>query len=35
MIRHGKKGSGQIIIKYSSLDELDGVLGHFRKDIER
>jgi ParB family transcriptional regulator, chromosome partitioning protein len=35
VIRHGKKGSGQIIIKYSSLDELDGVLGHFRKDIER
>lgn len=35
VIRHGKKGSGQIIIKYSSLDELDGVLGHFRKDFER
>lgn len=35
MIRHGKKGSGQIIIKYSSLDELDGVLDRFRKDLER
>jgi ParB family transcriptional regulator, chromosome partitioning protein len=35
MIRHGKKGAGQIIIKYASLDELDGVLGRFRKDFER
>lgn len=28
-IRHGAKGAGQIIIRYASLDELDGVLGRF------
>jgi ParB family chromosome partitioning protein len=28
-IRHGAKGAGQIIIRYGSLDELDGVLGRF------
>jgi ParB family chromosome partitioning protein len=31
VIRHGPKGAGQIIIKYSSLDELDGVLVRFRR----
>ncbi|MFM8443882.1 MAG: ParB/RepB/Spo0J family partition protein [Methylococcus sp.] len=35
LIRQGRKGAGQIIIRYSSLDELDGVLGHLRKDFER
>ena len=35
LIRQGRKGAGQIIIRYSSLDELDGVLGHLRKDSER
>ncbi len=35
MIRHGKKGAGHIVIKYASLDELDGVLSRFRKDVER
>ncbi|RQW84808.1 MAG: ParB/RepB/Spo0J family partition protein [Methylococcus sp.] len=28
-IRHGAKGAGQIIIRYGSLDELDGVLDRF------
>jgi ParB family chromosome partitioning protein len=28
-IEHGKKG-GRIVIRYSSLDELDGVLAHLR-----
>lgn len=28
-IQHGSKGAGKLIIKYSSLDELDGILGHF------
>jgi ParB family chromosome partitioning protein len=35
MISHGRKGAGRIIIRYSSLDELDGVLGRLRKDLER
>ena len=34
-IRHGSKGSGQIIIRYSSLDELDGVLSRFRGELNR
>ena len=29
-IRHGQKGKGQLIIRYSSLDELQGVLAHIR-----
>ncbi|HTO18057.1 MAG TPA: ParB/RepB/Spo0J family partition protein [Pseudomonas sp.] len=29
-IRHGEKGKGQLIIRYSSLDELQGVLAHIR-----
>jgi ParB family transcriptional regulator, chromosome partitioning protein len=28
-IRHGPKG-GQLVIRYGSLDELDGILGHIR-----
>lgn len=35
VIRHGGKGSGQIIIRYGSLDELDGVLARFQKDLDR
>jgi len=35
MIRHGSKGAGQVIIKYGTLDELDGVLARFQKDLER
>ncbi len=27
-IRHGQKGKGQLVIRYSSLDELQGVLAH-------
>ncbi len=27
-IRHGEKGKGQLVIRYSSLDELQGVLAH-------
>jgi ParB family chromosome partitioning protein len=29
-IRHGEKGKGQLVIRYSSLDELQGVLAHIR-----
>lgn len=29
-IRHGSKGAGQVVIKYSSLEELDGLLNHFQ-----
>ncbi|MHB8822612.1 MAG: ParB/RepB/Spo0J family partition protein [Pseudomonadaceae bacterium] len=29
-IRHGEKGKGQLVIRYNSLDELQGVLAHIR-----
>lgn len=29
-IRHGSKGKGRLVIRYSSLDELQGVLAHIR-----
>ncbi|WP_133860218.1 MULTISPECIES: ParB/RepB/Spo0J family partition protein [Pseudomonas] len=29
-IRHGEKGKGQLVIRYTSLDELQGVLAHIR-----
>jgi ParB family chromosome partitioning protein len=29
-IKHGKKGSGQLIIRYDSLDQLEGVLERIR-----
>ena len=29
-INHGKRGKGKLVIEYSSLDELDGILGHIR-----
>ena len=29
-ISHSRKGDGKIIIQFSSLDELEGVLGHFK-----
>ncbi len=29
-ISHNAKGKGQVVIRYSSLDELDGILQHFR-----
>lgn len=29
-IRHGSKGKGQLVIRYDSLDELQGVLAHIR-----
>lgn len=29
-ISHGKRGKGKVVIEYSSLDELDGILGHIR-----
>jgi ParB family chromosome partitioning protein len=31
IIQHGAKGKGKLVIKYSSLDELDGLLIHLRK----
>ncbi len=29
-IKHGQKGNGQLVIRYNSLDELDGILEHIR-----
>lgn len=29
-IKHGQKGKGQLVIRYSSLDELQGVLAHIQ-----
>lgn len=29
-ITHGSRGKGRVVIEYSSLDELDGILGHIR-----
>ncbi|MDG9923416.1 MULTISPECIES: ParB/RepB/Spo0J family partition protein [unclassified Pseudomonas] len=29
-IKHGQKGKGQLVIRYNSLDELQGVLAHIR-----
>ncbi|KAA1174136.1 ParB/RepB/Spo0J family partition protein [Marinobacter salinexigens] len=29
-IAHGQKGKGKLVIEYSSLDELDGILGHIK-----
>jgi len=29
-IQHGPKGSGKLVIQYSSLEELDGILNHIR-----
>lgn len=29
-IQHGNKGTGRLVIKYNSLDELDGILAHIR-----
>lgn len=29
-IKHGEKGKGQLVIRYNSLDELQGVLAHIR-----
>ncbi|HEY9033740.1 MAG TPA: ParB/RepB/Spo0J family partition protein [Pseudomonadales bacterium] len=31
MVQHGGKGKGRLVIRYSSLDELDGVLAHLRR----
>ncbi|WP_111498475.1 MULTISPECIES: ParB/RepB/Spo0J family partition protein [Marinobacter] len=29
-ISHGQRGKGKLVIEYSSLDELDGILGHIK-----
>lgn len=29
-IKHGSRGEGQLVIRYGSLDELDGILAHIR-----
>lgn len=29
-IRHGARGNGQLVIRYASLDELDGILAHIK-----
>ncbi len=31
VVQHGAKGKGKLVIKYSNLDELDGVLAHLRR----
>jgi ParB family chromosome partitioning protein len=28
MIQHTAKGKGRLVLKYNSLDELDGILSH-------
>jgi len=30
-LNHKENGSGQLVIAYSSLDELDGIIGHIRE----
>ena len=30
LIQHGAKGKGKLVIKYTSLDELDGILAHLK-----
>lgn len=30
MIQHGAKGKGRLVLKYNSLDELDGILSHIK-----
>jgi ParB family chromosome partitioning protein len=30
-IEHGKGGHGRLVIRYASLEQLDGLLGHFRR----
>jgi ParB family chromosome partitioning protein len=29
-IQHGSRGSGKLTIRYNSVDELDGILGHLK-----
>lgn len=29
-VQHGAKGAGKLVLKYSSLDELDGILSHIK-----
>jgi len=31
LLQHGAKGKGKVVIRYNSLDELDGVLQHLRR----
>ena len=30
MIQHSAKGKGKLVIRYGSLDELDGILDHIK-----
>jgi ParB family chromosome partitioning protein len=30
MLQHGPKGKGKLVLKYNSLDELDGILNHIK-----
>ena len=30
MIQHTAKGKGRLVLKYNSLDELDGILSHIK-----
>lgn len=30
LVQHGAKGAGKLVLKYSSLDELDGILNHLK-----
>lgn len=33
-IQHSPTGQGKILIKYNNLDEFDGILAHFKMDVE-
>jgi ParB family chromosome partitioning protein len=30
VIQHTAKGKGKLVVKYNSLDELDGILAHIK-----
>ncbi|WP_299770702.1 ParB/RepB/Spo0J family partition protein [uncultured Pseudoteredinibacter sp.] len=33
MVQHGAKGKGKLVLSYSSLDELDGILNHLNYEV--
>jgi ParB family transcriptional regulator, chromosome partitioning protein len=30
LVQHSAKGAGKLVLKYNSLDELDGILSHLK-----
>jgi ParB family chromosome partitioning protein len=30
IVQHTAKGSGKLVLKYNSLDELDGIIAHIK-----